>query len=366
MNNTKKGDSGAKLIFGNEELVSQLLRNYSGLDILKDVQAEDIEDVTDRYVPMFEEERDSDVVKRIRLRGSEKPFFLISLIEHKSRVDYNVTMQLLRYMVFIWIDYEREMKKQTGNKDIARSKSFKYPPILPVVYYEDSGRWTADMNFSERIMLRDVFGPFIPEFTYKLIQLNSYTKSELIGKQDELSLVMLINKLQDASEFKDLELPEDYLRDLSANTPDEVLEIISKVITVMLRKLKLEEREILDFTDQVRERKMGELFENFRGYDVPAVRREARAEGKAEGKAEGEITRLIKQVCKKLEKHRTETQIAEELEEDVDMVTKICGAVGKVGTHDAEAIYQILKSDGVEVQGYPCGECRDTARTDKS
>ena len=38
---TKKGDSSAKLIFGNEELVSQLLRNYSGLEILKDVQAEE-------------------------------------------------------------------------------------------------------------------------------------------------------------------------------------------------------------------------------------------------------------------------------------------------------------------------------------
>ncbi len=120
-NNTKKGDSGAKLIFGNEELVSQLLRNYSGLEILKDVQAEDIEDVTDRYVPMFEEERDSDVVKKIHVKGNEKPFFLISLIEHKSRVDYNIIMQLLRYMVFIWIDYERDMKKQTGNKDIART-----------------------------------------------------------------------------------------------------------------------------------------------------------------------------------------------------------------------------------------------------
>ena len=285
MNNTKKGDSGAKLIFGNEE-------------------------------------RDG------------KPFFLISLIEHKSQVDYNVIMQLLRYMVFIWIDYEREMKKQTENKDIARSKSFRYPPILPIVYYEDSGRWTADMNFAERIMLNDVFKPFIPQFTYKLIQLNSYTKSELIEKQDELSLVMLINKLQDASEFKDLELPEDYLKDLSENTPDEVLEIISKVITVMLRKLNLEENEILDFTDQVRERKMGELFENFRGYDVPAVRREARAEGDA--------TRLIKQVCKKLEKGNSTEQIADELEENMDMITKICAAIEKAGTHDAAAIYQIM------------------------
>ena len=334
MDNTKKGDSGAKLIFGNEELVSQLLRNYSGLEILKDVQAEDIEDVTDKFVPMFEEERDSDVVKKIHLKGNEKPFFLISLIEHKSRVDYNIIMQLLRYMVFIWIDYEREMKKQTGNKDIARTKSFKYPPILPIVYYEDSARWTADMDFAERIMLNDIFEPFIPQFTYKLIQLNSYTKSELIEKQDELSLVMLINKLQDASEFKELDLPEEYLKDLSENTPDDVLEIISKVITVMLRKLNLEESEILDFTDQVRERKMGELFENFRGYDVPAVRREA--------KAEGEITRLIKQICMKLKKGQSVERIADDLVENVDTINKICSAIEQVGTHDVEAVYQLM------------------------
>ena len=285
MTNTKKGDSGAKLIFGNKE-------------------------------------RDG------------KPFFLISLIEHKSRVDYNVIMQLLRYMVFIWIDYEREMKKQTGNKDIARSKSFRYPPILPIVYYEDSGRWTADMNFADRVMLNDIFEPFIPQFTYKLIQLNSYTKSELIEKQDELSLVMLINKLQDASEFKDLELHEDYLKDLSENTPDEVLEIISKVITVMLRKLNLEENEILDFTDQVRERKMGELFENFRGYDVPAVRRES--------EAKGHDTLLIEKVCIKLEKGQSVNQIADDLVENVDRINKICAAIDKAGTHNAAIIYQFM------------------------
>ena len=184
MNNTKKGDSGAKLIFGNEELVSQLLRNYSGLEILKDVQAEDIEDVTDRYVPMFEEERDSDVVKKIHLKGNEKPFFLISLIEHKSRVDYNVIMQLLRYMVFIWIDYE------------------------------DSGRWTADMNLAERIMLN-----------------------------------------------------------------------------------------------------------------------------------EGETICVIKQVCKKLDKAKTMEQMADELEENMETIAKICSAIEKVGVHDAEAIFRIINPE---------------------
>lgn len=102
----------------------------------------------------------------------------------------------------------------------------------------------------------------------------------------------------------------------------------------MLRKLNLEEGEILNFTDQVRERKMGELFENFRGYDVPAVRREA--------KAEEHDTLLIRKVCIKLEKGRTMEQMADELEEDMETITKICAAIEQVGTHDAEAIYQLI------------------------
>ncbi|MBR1914418.1 MAG: Rpn family recombination-promoting nuclease/putative transposase, partial [Lachnospiraceae bacterium] len=36
---------------------------------------------------------------------------MIALIEHKSTVDYNVSMQLLRYMVYIWEDYEKEQEK---------------------------------------------------------------------------------------------------------------------------------------------------------------------------------------------------------------------------------------------------------------
>lgn len=70
------------------------------------------QDVTERYVPMFTEERNSDTVKRIKLAGNHTLFF-VSLIEHKTRVDYNVSMQLLRYMVYIWEDYEREMDGST-------------------------------------------------------------------------------------------------------------------------------------------------------------------------------------------------------------------------------------------------------------
>ena len=103
---------------------------------VKYVRAEDIEDVTERYIPMFTEERNSDTVKRIKLSEKDTLFF-VSFIEHKTKVDYNVSMQLLRYMVYIWEDYEKEMEKK--KKRISKTKNFRYPPILPIVYHEGSG-----------------------------------------------------------------------------------------------------------------------------------------------------------------------------------------------------------------------------------
>lgn len=115
IHNSKRKDSSAKLIFGDPVLCAQFLDGYVDIPMLKNVRPEEIEDVSNRYVHMFTEERNSDVVKRIYVKdenGKEMPFYLISLIEHKNQVDYNITMQILRYMVYIWEEYEKEMEKK--------------------------------------------------------------------------------------------------------------------------------------------------------------------------------------------------------------------------------------------------------------
>lgn len=48
------------------------------------------------------------------------------------------------------------------------------------------------------------------------------------------------------------------------------------------------EDEIMDFTEQVKERKMAVLFEHFKDVDIPAARKIAQAEGLAKGRAEGQ------------------------------------------------------------------------------
>ena len=78
INNSKTQDSAAKLIFGNNRLCSQFLRDYSEIDLLKDVREEDIEDMTTRYIPMFTEERDSDVVKKVHLKNGDFAYMILA------------------------------------------------------------------------------------------------------------------------------------------------------------------------------------------------------------------------------------------------------------------------------------------------
>ena len=196
-------DSSAKLIFDDPILCAQFLRGYINIPLLQNVQPEDIEDETERFVHLFTEERDSDVVKKIHIKEEKTPFYLVSLIEHKSYVDYNVTMQIFRYMAFIWEDYEKEQERRQHG--ISRTKGFRYPPILPIIYYEGTGKWTAPTRLQERIFLSDMLGEYMPDYRCLMVQLNEYTNSRLMEKEDELSLVMMLNKLHDTEDFAALQ-----------------------------------------------------------------------------------------------------------------------------------------------------------------
>ena len=314
LHSSKVKDSSSKIIFEDPVLCSQFLKGYVDIPILKDVQPEDIEDVTERFVHMFTEERNSDIVKKVRTKINDESFFLISLIEHKSVVDYNVVMQILRYMVFIWEDYEKEMERQ--HKGISRTKEFKYPPILPIIFYDGANGWTAGTRLQERVLFSDMFAKYIPDYQCILMQLNNYSNEELLKRKEELSIIMLIDKLKNAADYTELEqgISEEYLREATGNSSEYLLGIVAQVVEILLAKLNVPDEEVLRFTGQIKEKKMGELLANFEAWDVQAIRREAReeyrekgkaeglAEGKAEGLAEGKAEGLAEGKAKGLEK----------------------------------------------------------------
>lgn len=65
--------------------------------------------------------------------------------------------------------------------------------------------------------------------------------------------------------------------------------------------------------------------------------------GKIEGKIEGEYVKLIKLVCKKLDKHKSIEEIADDLEEDIATITPICEiAKTYAPNYNFEEIYKKL------------------------
>lgn len=99
--------------------------------------------------------READRIKEIKIRGENNitSFFLIFLIEHKS--------------------------------------NFTYPPIIPIVYYEGKGRWTAPMEFKDKIMFGETFKEYFPNFSYYIVPIHDYSNEMLIDHGDEISLVKM-------------------------------------------------------------------------------------------------------------------------------------------------------------------------------
>ena len=296
LRNSTPKDSSAKKIFGDSTLCAQFLRDYVDIPMLKTVRPEDIEDVTTRYLPMFSNERDSDIVKRIHIKNDETPFFLISLIEHKSNVDYNVVMQMFRYIAFIWADYEKEMEKQ--HEGISKTKGFRYPPVLPIVFYDGPNNWTAATKMHDRVLLSDVLGEYIPDYRCILVQLKDYSNQELMDKENELSVIMMVDKIKDKADYDKLsdDYVKKYINDITANAPEYLLTIISDIVEILLNRLNIPTEEVDAFTAQIKERKMGELLAHFKGWDVQAARREGREEARKEAREEAvmKLIRIIK------------------------------------------------------------------------
>ena len=256
-------------LFRNHVLCAQFLRDYSNCSILANVQPEDIEDISERFTSIMGTKVEGDTIKRIRLKdlsGEEREVYAVSLIEHKSDVDYDVAMQLLHYISNIWRDYARSRRYQTkrGNwVDANKVKSFSYPPILPIVYYEGTERWTAGIHLRDRVMKVEGMEEFIPDFAYKLIRIHDYSNAELLGKADEMSLIMMLNKIQTAEDLHGmLDVSGEKINEIVRHSEENVLTVIRDVVYLLCRKMNLPTDETGEVLSQLKEgRNMGYLFE---------------------------------------------------------------------------------------------------------
>ena len=271
-------DVNSREIFKNDLLTSQFLRNYTNIPLLANVMPEDIEDVSQKYQAFLGVEYEADTIKKVYIRSTdgtiEKEVYVLSLIEHKSEIDYDVAMQLFRYMSVIWQDYKATQNKK--HKGVSASADFRY--------YEGKKEWTAGLHLKDRIDFSEEMIEYIPDFTYQVVSLNKYTNEELSKKHDEMSLVMLINKIQSSEDTKEFQkVSETMVDSIYVNAPDEIKEIYKKILWSLLMKMKVPSENARELMGGIGGRGMGYLFENMEEIDIGAQKRNtAREKQRAE------------------------------------------------------------------------------------
>jgi hypothetical protein len=251
--------------------------------MLKQVKPEDIKDMSERFLPLFQEGRDSDTVKRINLK-SGTPLFVITIVEHESEVNYRSSFKLLQYISLVLDSYEKEAEEK--HPGISQTKDFRYPPVLPIVFYDGRDTWNAEVNFRNRTNLNDVFDKYIPGFEYELVDLNRYKQEDITKFNDALSLVMLIDRLENSSNIEILsKLPKDYVEQLGLQIPENLIKLLSKVITVLLSRIKVPKDEIEQITGLFEKKGYNTMFDKL-VESVLEEREEKLEEGRKEGREE--------------------------------------------------------------------------------
>ena len=243
------------------------------------------------------------------------------MIEHKTAPDYNVCMQVFRYMVYIWETYEREA--ETVQEGMSKRQGFLYPPVLPIVYYEGARQWNVPLNFRSRIREGQTFGKYLPDFEYYLVPLRDFSNEALMEKGDEISLVMLINKLQTAEDIERFrKLPGKEIEAILRDSPGHVVDVIADVLKAFLLKMNVPVAETEKLTGKVREKKMGELFADMEKMDIQAERRNTALEKEradaAEEQAEEEKVRA--------DEAEKRANLAEE--DSIKLLVELCQKLG--------------------------------------
>ena len=304
-------DNSVKIILDEPELFAEFLRNFIPIDILKNVSPSNIEDISERLISLVSEQKDGDTIKRVSLDDGNS-LFVITIVEHESKVNFRSTFKMLLYIALILNDYETEANRDAR---ITYTKDFKYPPVLPIIFYDGDSEWTAETNFLNRTEMSDIFYKYIPKFEYELVSLKDYSFTDLASFGDTLSLFMMIDKLKTAEAFSELgKLPKEYVKRMNdMNIPPHLKELLVKVITVLLHKIDVPQNEIDVLVDRIDERGVSEML-SIENYSVQETRREA-------AQQRAEVERRLKSTIKALlDKGSTISEIANIMnvtEEDV-------------------------------------------------
>ncbi len=211
-------------IFSNAGIIEEALRRFLKGPWLGQLDFSTLELVPARYVSRFLEQRESDIVWRLRYgHGKDEWFYVYVLMELQSSAPRFMALRLWAYVALLY-QYLLKQKKLTPAKML--------PPVLPIVLYNGEQPWSAPLTLAD--LIQPVEGLKRPGFEYVVLDASHHPVEDLRPVQDVVSGVFLMEQVE---EFTDLESILDELEGLIED-PD-LEEDISLLVSSVVGKLAL-------------------------------------------------------------------------------------------------------------------------------
>jgi predicted transposase YdaD len=236
-------DRGYKLLLSFGKIFQELMEGYVDADWKSRLDYSHSQRIDKTFILQGLEKQESDVLYKVPLLGQEKEIYLFVLIEHQSTIDYSLAFRILVYLTNVWSDIYKNVPEETR-----RQQSFRLPPVFPIVLYNGAGPWTAARTLREMVDEGEIFGDYLPNVKYHLVDIARADPQRLQQLGNSLAGVFLLEHDLQGEEFA---AAMQQAFDLIDQDTDEPLwrAIVTWITARILREMPEQAAEVLDKLD---------------------------------------------------------------------------------------------------------------------
>ena len=196
-------DSPYKLLFSHAEMVADLLRGFVKEPWVEEMDLTTLERVSSSFVTEDLQDREGDVIWRLRFRGGWLYVYL--LLEFQSTVD---RFMALRMMVYVGLLYQKIIQEKQLTSE------GRLPAVLPVVLYNGGRSWNAPEEMSDLIeQIAGGLDRYQPKMRYLLLEESRYTEEELAPLRNVVAALFRLENSRDSEHINEVVgLLADWLR----------------------------------------------------------------------------------------------------------------------------------------------------------
>lgn len=209
---TNEHDKIFKDILNDKEEARKFINHYLKLEI--PIGKNKLELYNSSYISSLYQNKEADIVYK---KTDQNIFFLI---EHQSTIDLSMPYRIENYSM--------EIINIAVDKERMRRSDYLYPKVISIVLYTGHTKWKVNLSFSD--VQEKLAGYKEKDKTYAIVDINSYSKKELLEDSTFISKVFLLERSKNPKEFlENAELAR-------KRTPKNKLEQMDKILSVMLTK----------------------------------------------------------------------------------------------------------------------------------